>query len=151
MTDLATAFSTIHTAIETILTPLISDETITGIQLGGKQREKINPPSLGIIPLTMDIMQTSIGSGKREGWIYPIRIRGLYKEITNPQTGFAGALNIVSEARNLILAERQLNTPQIVRKVDSDKIEIIPFPIGKKSSLYAADAYFKIYYIINNE
>jgi hypothetical protein len=151
MTDLSTAFDSIHTALETLLTPMITNNTINQIKLGGKQREKINPPSLGIIPLPMDTLQTSIGSGKRETWTYPIRLRGLYKELTTPQDGFSGALNIVSEARNLILAERQLGIPATVRKVDSTKIEVIPFPVGKKSSLYAADAYFNIYYIIDNE
>lgn len=153
MTDLGTAFSTINNQVIELLNPLINDGTINEIVFGGKSRGAPKPPSLGVIPdEDLDCDSTTLGStGNVEAWFYPLRIRGLFKEMNNPVDGYNGAFNITSKARNLILAQRQLQIPLIVRKVDSSRVRVVPFPLNKKMTLYGADAHFKIFLVVNNK
>jgi len=75
---------------------------------------------------------------------------GIVKEPLEPVDGVLSAADIVSKARTLLLSNRQLNLPQLVRKVDSTSIEMLPYPIGKKRTLYGAGARFKVYFVIDN-
>jgi len=150
MTTLADAFIAINGALTEYLTPMLEDQTINELVIGGKQRGSPKPPSLGIIYYPIPESETTIGSTARTSYEQEIRIRGLVKELENPTDGFMAAVGLVSTAQNLILQHRQLGIPDIVRDVKNTKIEVVPFPIGKKASMYAADSYFKILFIIDN-
>jgi hypothetical protein len=73
------------------------------------------------------------------------------KELESPQQGFRDARAILSDARGYLLADRQFGLPNIVRKVDSTNIKTVPYPMGKKMSLYGAGTVLNINFIINNE
>lgn len=152
MTDLSDAYTGINTQIRATVDTLLTEGVVNEIVFNGKQKGGVNPPSLGIISEDIDIDDTMMGgSGTREAWSYQVRIRSLVKSHEDPILAMTEAVDILSEARNLILADRRLGLPEIVIKIDSSKVRPIPFPIGKKTSLYAADCYFNILFYINNE
>lgn len=152
MTDLKDAYYGINSNITNIINPLVEDKTIKEFVVGIKQKGMPQPPALGWIPEDMMIDDTMLGStGQREAWNYTARLRSLVKSTNDPVLGMTDAVDVLSKARNLILTTRNLGLPQIVRQIESTKITPIPFPIGKKMSLYAADCTFKILFYITND
>lgn len=151
MTDYYQALTNIEGSLNTILTPLQDDGTVEDLFFSEKSKGTPGLPFLNILFFPTTIDMTTIGSiGNNESWILDLRIRAVVKEIESPMNGVRAAADIVSKARNLILTNRQLNLPNLVRKVDSKSIEIVPYPINKKKTLYGAGAQFNVHFVINN-
>jgi len=150
MTDLENAIDAIDIQLDSILNPLVLDEIITTIAYGTKWREKPDPPFLQTVYDTADINETG-STGRREYWNQPIKVGSTVKNTDDPKEGFREARRIVSKARNLLLAERQLGIPEIVRTVESSKIVTVPFPFGGKTSLYGAGTTLNIFFMIDNK
>lgn len=152
MTDFEDALTQISDSIETSLNTLISDDTVSEVIVGSKTRGALQYPYLKFIYDIAKCDNTTIGSiGNNEAWTVPVRVGAVVKETDSPQTGMIAAASIISKARNLLLTDRQLGIPNIVRKVDSNEIQIVPYPFGKKKTLYGAGTILNILFIINNE
>ena len=150
--DINDAFTQINNQLNIISTNLIDDGVIDDILWGGKRRPILNFPCLGIAPGKLKYKDDDFGStGNLEQWTYPIQISGMVNELNNPLNGFNGAVNVVSQARNLILVDRQLGLPKLVRKIDSSEIEPVPAAIPYKNyNIYQANATFNFTILINN-
>lgn len=152
MTDYEEALTMMSNSVETILTPLVEDETIAELVIGPKSRGAPLLPYIKCLYGDAECDTTTLGSlGNREVWMIPLMVGSTVKELENPQTGMILASSLVSKARNLLLTNRQLNLPSIVRKVDSYKIQNVPYPFGKKKTLYGAGTILNIYFIIDNQ
>ena len=152
MTDLEAAIDAIDNQLDSILNPLVLDETVTKIAYGTKWRrgEKPDPPFLQIVYDEAVIDETG-STGRREYWKQPIKIGSTVKNTDDPKEGFREARRIVSKARNLLLADRQFGIPEIVRTVESTKIVTVPFPFGDKTSLYGAGTVLNVFFMIDNK
>lgn len=151
MTDYAEAQDAIELALTTLLTPLITDETITELIFGGKTRGAPEPPYLQIFFGEEDFEATNIGSGVREPVELSVDLVGVAKELFEPHTGQKEGKRIVSKARNLILADRRLGIPSIVRMVTSSKINPAYRAQKGKKTMFAGATTLKILYIIDNQ
>jgi hypothetical protein len=152
MTDLETAMNLIDTQLDQIMHPLMENGTITQIIFGVKTRRTPKTPFLRVVYGTATILDTNMGStGQHETWIQPVKIGSTVEELENPQKGYRHARTIISQARNLLLTNRQLNLPEIVRKVDSSELVTVPFPFGNKNTLYGAGTTLNIIFMINNQ
>jgi hypothetical protein len=152
MTDLRTALTQITDSINTTLTSLVTSGDIEEVIIGSKKRGNLKYPHIKFIFDIAKCNNTTIGSiGNNEAWTLPVKIGATVKEIESPEDGMIEAAGLVSDARNLLLSDRQLGIPSVVRKVDSDSIEIVPFPFGKKKTLYGAGTVLNVVFIINNE
>lgn len=153
MTDLETALNSIDEELIGLLSPLIETGDITELVFGVKSRNTPTPPFIRIAYLKdAKCDNTTIGSiGNREEWNQPIHIGSTVKEIDSPEQGFRDARALISKARTQILNNRQLNIPEIVRKIDSDTIQTVPYPFGKKMNLYGAGTILNINFVINNK
>ncbi len=149
--DFESALRAISDSIETSLTTMVTDGTVEEVIFGTKTRGTINYPNLQFKFDIMKIDMTTMGSiGNIEAWKVPVRIAAIVKEVNDPQDGMITAAGIISTARNLLLVDRQLGIPTVVRKVDSKEIEIIPYPLNKKKTLYGAGTILEVLFIITN-
>lgn len=151
MTDYLQAQNLIMDQVESLLHPMIDDETITEVIFESKTRGTPEPPFLQIFMGPDDIDMTTIGSiGNNEVWVMELAIVAVSKNLTDPVLGITEAKGLVSTARNLLLTNRQLYLPSLVRKVDSKQITPSRRVFKKKKPIYGATAIFRITYIINN-
>jgi hypothetical protein len=152
MVTLATALNSIDGAITGYLAPMITNQDITEIVFGTKDRKAPTPPYIRIAYIEdAKCDNTTIGTASnREEWNQPIHIGSVVKELDNPQTGFQEARSLISIARGYLLQNRQFGLPNIVRKVDSSTIKTVPYPFDKKRTLYGAGTILNINFIINN-
>ncbi len=153
MTDLETALNAIDGTVDAILNPLVESGDATEIVYGTKDRKAPEPPFIRVAYIDDATIETTTigGMGNNEAWIQPIRIGSTIKELDNPRLGFKTARALISKARNLLLANRQFYLPEIVRNVDSSKIQTVPYPFGKKSTLYGAGTILNVHFIIDNK
>lgn len=156
MTSIGTAITTINTRLTEVLTPLITDNKIRSIEHGTRFTKPPDPPYLQIVYGKLKIDNTTIGGmGNNEAWQVPIHIGSTVKELENPSNGYMNTLNIISEARDLILTNRQLGLPNIIRKIDSNEIDLVPYPFtlakNGKRTLYGAGTILDLLIIINNK
>ena len=152
MVTLATAFDNIENAILGLLAPMITNGDITEIVIGTKDRKAPKPPYIRIAyikPATCE--NTTMGTiGNKESWIQPIHIGSVVRELDEPYAGFGEARELISIARGYLLADRQLGVPDTVRTVNSTEIVTVPYPIGKKMTLYGAGTVLNVNFIVNN-
>lgn len=150
MTDYSDAQDAIELALTTILQPLITNETITELIFGGKVRGTPEPPYLQIFFGEENFESTNIGSGVREPVELIVDLVGVAKELYEPHDGQKEGKRIVSKARNLVLTDRRLGIPSIVRMVTSSKINPAYRVQKGKKTIFAGATTLKILYIINN-
>ena len=151
MTDYSDAQDAIELALTTILQPLIDDDTITELIFGGKVRGAPEPPYLQVFFGEEDFESTSLGSGGREAVELSVDLVGVSKELDEPHDGQKNGKRIVSKARNLVLADRKLGIPSIVRMVTSSKIMPAYRARKGKKTIFAGATTLKILYTINNQ
>lgn len=159
--NLEDALELLNSTLETILTPLTLpgepleeggdpvDPLIKELIFGPKVRGTPEVPHLKVIygPITPNLV--TMGSiGNREAWDLELKLGAVVKEGGDPVTGQLKAVKILSAARDLILADRTLGIRPLVRTVESTGIEIVPYPFGKKQTLYGAGHRFKIALIL---
>jgi hypothetical protein len=153
--DFGQALNAIKGTTETILTPFLEDETVNDLFFTTRSKGTPQLPFLNVLfyPSRLDL--TTMGStGNNEHWILDMRIRCVVKNLEDPITGVLLAADIMGQARNAILADRQLNLPNLVRKVDSTSIDVLPnsftLPYFKKATLYGAGSQFNVHFVIDN-
>ena len=151
MTDYAEAQDMIEEALTTLLTPLITNGTINELIFGGKVRGAPEPPYLQIFFGEEDFESTNIGSGVREPVELLVDLVGVAKELYEPHDGQKEGKRIISKARNLILADRKLGIPSLVRLVTSSKISPAYRAQKGKKTVFAGATTLKITYIIDNQ
>lgn len=142
--------------IETILKPLLDDEEVTEIIIGEKTRGVPEAPYISVVLDTANLEQTT-SLGGTESWTIPVKIKAIVREPDEPLRGRSIARSLISKARTLLLSSRQLNTPEIVRKVDSNQIVVPPYPFAlttnKKAQriYYGAGAILNVLVLIDNK
>jgi len=151
MTNLEEALDGIFTQFISILQPMIADSQIKSIEQGAKTRGAPEMPHLKLFfgPIIVD--NTTMGSiGNKESWIAEVRLISNVKELDEPKDGFISAVTLISNARKLLMAQRQLGLETIVRRVDSKSIDLVPFGYGQKGTVYSAGAIFRVVFVIDN-
>lgn len=153
--DFGQALTAIKGTVNTILTPFVEDETVKDLFFTTRSKGTPRLPFLNVLFYPSRLDMTTIGSiGNNESWILDMRIRAVVKEKGEPVEGVLSAADIMGQARTALLFDRQLNLPNLVRKVDSSQIDVLPnsftLPYFKKATLYGAGAQFNVHFVIDN-
>lgn len=153
--DFGQALTAIKGTVETILTPFVEDETVKDLFFTTRSKGTPQLPFLNVLFYPSRLDMTTIGSvGNNESWIMDMRVRAVVKNLEDPIEGVLSAADIMGQARTALLFDRQLNLPNLVRKVDSNQIDVLPnsftLPYFKKATLYGAGAQFNVHFVIDN-
>jgi hypothetical protein len=144
-------FRDIRKNLEFLLQPLVDEGLIEELVFGKKSRGKVLLPNLKIVFGDATRDTTTLGAiGNRTLYKMDLILISTVKNTLDPYQGDLDALNIISQAQNILLGNRHLNIPSIVHSVEDNIIKQDPQSWNEKITLYRRGTIFQVSFIVNN-
>lgn len=151
MSGLLEIMDNIQENLQLLLQPLIDECLVKGLVFGKKGRGKLELPNLKIIFGDATRDSTTIGAtSNRTLYKMDLILISTVKNTLDPYQGDLDALNIISQAQNILLHNRHLNIPSIVHSVEDNIIKQDPQSWNEKTTLYRRGTIFQVSFIVDN-